>query len=118
MADNYDDRMRWRQDAARKAAGELPEMPKDAYTLAALGELAKRMGFGDVVADAITDEIAGLFMDEGISPSDDQDEWRACFADLDERVARLTDGELVMVAVKAVAAKRWLALAADAVVTA
>jgi hypothetical protein len=95
MADDYNDRQRDRENAAREAEGELPQVSDDAYLMAALGELAKRIGLGYVVSDAISDGIAGAFIEDGLSPSDDWDEWLARYAEVEGHAERLTDAELL-----------------------
>lgn len=81
--DTYTDRIRWREDAARREAGDLPAIPGDAYALACLAEMAARMGFGDTISDQVTDEIGELFRDEGIA----DDEREECFREVERRAA-------------------------------
>lgn len=70
MADDYNDRIRWREDAARREAGEWLDLPQDAYAAAALGEIARRMGWEGLITDAVSDSIG-----ERMAEEIDRDEW-------------------------------------------
>jgi hypothetical protein len=104
MADDYNDRQRQRDEDARREAGELPGIPADAVALQALAEMAKRMGFGDTIADAISDAIGEVFSEHGIDRSEsNRDEWLACFGEVETDAARMNTMQLCNAVVQAIA---------------
>lgn len=104
MADDYNDRQRQRDENARREAGELPGIPADAVALQALAELAKRMGFGDTIDDAISDAIGEVFEADGIDRSEsNRDEWLACFKEVETDAARMNTMQLCNAVVQSIA---------------
>ena len=62
MANTYNDRMRWQDEAARRAEGFAPDMPGDAFALYAVAELATRMGWGAEMREAADNLIDHEYM--------------------------------------------------------